>query len=138
MRGQVMANGSLRGWAAAVLAASAFTGGAALGHEARPAHSWRIEVSEGANSDGTIRFVVTPVGGEITTVAIPIKKGRAENDVAKDLRDGFISALPTGGYEVEVDDGEDVLVKTKDPAPKFSVIMIDSTVKGTRVNVEHD
>jgi hypothetical protein len=133
-----MTNRGLRGWAVAALAASVLVGGAAIGADPKPAHRWRIEVSEGANTDGTIRFVVTPVGGEITTVEVPIKKGRAENDVAKDVRDGFVRALPTGAYEVEVDDGEDVLVKNKDPAPKFSLAMVDSTVKGTRIHVEHD
>jgi hypothetical protein len=133
-----MGNRGLRGWALAALAASVLAGGAATAADPKPAHKWRIEVSEGANNDGTIRFVVTPVGGEITTVEVPIRKGRGENDVAKDVRDGFARALPAGVYEVEVDDGEDVLVKNKDPAPKFSLAMVDSTVKGTRIHVEHD
>ena len=130
-----MANRGLRGWAVAAIAASILTGSAALADDTKPSHRWRIEVSEGANNDGTIRFVVTPVGGELTTVEVPIRKGRGENDVAKDVRDGFIRALPAGVYEVEVDDGEDVLVKAKGSAPKISLAMVDSTVKGTRRNV---
>ena len=133
-----MANGGFRGWALAALAASVLAGGAAIAADPNPAHHWRIEVSEGAHNDGTIRFVVTPVGGEITTVEIPIRKGRSENNVAKDVRDGFIRALPAGIYEVEIDDGEDVLVKSKASTPKFSVSMVDSTVKGTRIHVQHD
>jgi hypothetical protein len=69
-------------------------------------------------------------------VEVPVKKGRSENGVAKDVRDAFVRALPAGLYEVEVDDGEDVLVKNKSSAPEFSVAMTDSTVKGTRVEVE--
>ena len=122
----------------ATLAATVLAGSPAIADDAKPSHKWRIEISEGANSDGNLRFVVTPVGGDITTVDVPIKKGRGENDVAKDVRDGFTRALPAGQYEVEVDDGEDVLVKSKDPNPKFSLSMADSTVKGTRVHVEHD
>ena len=133
-----MTNRGLRGWAVAAIAASILTVSAALADDTKPSHRWRIEVSEGANNDGTIRFVVTPVGGELTTVEVPIRKGRGENDVAKDVRDGFIRALPAGVYEVEVDDGEDVLVKAKGSAPKFSLAMVDSTVKGTRINVEHE
>ena len=133
-----MTNRGLRGWAVAAIAASILTGSAAVADDTKPSHRWRIEVSEGANNDGTIRFVVTPVGGELTTVEVPIRKGRGENDVAKDVRDGFIRALPAGVYEVEVDDGEDVLVKAKGSAPKFSLAMVDSTVKGTRINVEHE
>jgi hypothetical protein len=129
---------SQSGWVAAAVATTALLGGVAAADDAKPSHGWRIEISEGANSDGTIRFVVTPVGGDITTVEVPIREGRGENDVAKDVRDGFRRALPPGVYEVEVDDGEDVLVKSKDPAPKFSVSVVDSTVKGTRVEVERE
>ena len=44
---------------------------------------------------------------------MPIKNGRSENNVAKDVRDGFKSGL-SAEYNVEVDDGEDVLIKAKD------------------------
>jgi len=123
-------------WACAAIAAAGLAGTAALADDAKPSHHWRIEVSEGANSDGTIRFVVTPVGAEMVTVEVPINKGRSENQVAQDVRDGFIRALPAGQYQVEVDDGEDVLVKNKSPAPEFSVAMVDSTVKSVRIEVE--
>jgi hypothetical protein len=130
-----MGHSSRAVWAVVAIAA-AVAGSAALADDDKPSHRWRIEVSEGANSDGTLRFAVTPVGGEMTTVEVPVKKGRAENDVAKDVRDGFVRALPAGAYDVEVDDGEDVLVKNKAPAAEFRVSLLDSTVKGTRVEVE--
>ena len=127
------------GWAAAAIAATILAGTAAIAEDVKPSHKWRIEISEGANSDGTIRFAVTPVGGDTTTVEIPIKDGRSENHVASDVRDGFIKALPADEYHVEVDDGEDVLVKGKKrDAAKFTVALVDSTVKGVRIHVEHD
>ena len=125
------------GWAAAAMAATVLAGTAAIAKDVKPSHAWRIEISEGANSDGTIRFAVTPVGGEMKTVEVAIKNGRAENNVAKDVRDGFKSALPAE-YKVEVDDGEDVLIKTRDPVPKFTVALVDSSVKSVRIDVEHD
>ncbi len=124
------------GWVVAAMAATVLAG-TAIAKDVKPSHAWRIEISEGANSDGTIRFAVTPMGGEMTTVAVPIKNGRAENNVAKDVRDGFKSALPAE-YKVEVDDGEDVLIKTKDPVPKFTVALVDSSVKSVRIDIEHD
>ena len=124
------------GWAVAAMAATVLAG-PAIANDVKPSHAWRIEISEGANSDGTIRFAVTPVGGEMKTVEVPIKNGRAENNVAKDVRDGFKSALPAE-YKVEVDDGEDVLIKTKDPVPKFTVALVDSSVKSVRIEIEHD
>jgi hypothetical protein len=126
----------LSGWTLAALAATSLAGQTALADDAKPSHRWRIEVSEGANSDGTIRFVVTPAGGDVTTVEVPIKKGRHENDVAKDVRDAFIRTLPAGQYHVEVDDGEDIIVSNKEPYAAFSVAMVDSTVKSVRVEVE--
>ena len=122
------------GWAVAAMAATVLAG-TAIAKDVKPSHAWRIEISEGANSDGTIRFAVTPVGGEMTTVEVPIKNGRAENNVAKDVRDGFKSALPAE-YKVEVDDGEDVLIKAKTPMPKFTVALVDSSVKSVHIHVE--
>jgi hypothetical protein len=100
-------------------------------------NKWRIEVSEGANSDGVIHFRVTPDGGEATDVRIPIKDGRGENGVADDIRDGFRAALDKERYHIETDDGEDVLVK-KRKGPDFELKLIESTVKSVRFDVEKE
>jgi len=123
------------GWAAAAMAAAILAGTAAIAADPKASHRWRIEVSESANSNGTIRFAVTPVGGETQNVEVPIKDGRSENHVAQDIRDAFKSAL-SAEYTVEVDDGEDVLVKAKNPMPKFTVALVDSSVKSVRIDVE--
>ena len=39
-------------------------------------------------------------------------------------------------YNVEVDDGEDVLIKAKNPMPKFTVALVDSSVKSVHIHVE--
>ena len=39
-------------------------------------------------------------------------------------------------YHVEVDDGEDVLIKVKNPMPKFTVALVDSSVKSVHIHVE--
>ena len=102
----------------------------------KPSHAWRIEISESANSDGTIRFAVTPVGGrDRRRSKCRSRTGASENNVAKDVRDGFKSALPAE-YNVEVDDGEDVLIKAKTPMPKFTVALVDSSVKSVHIHVE--
>ena len=124
------------GWVVAAMAATVLAG-PAIANDVKPSHAWRIEISEGANSDGTIRFAVTPVGGEMKTVEVPIKNGRAENNVAKDIRDALRSGL-SAEYTVEVDDGEDVLIKAKTPMPKFTVALVDSSVKSVRIHVETD
>jgi hypothetical protein len=135
----VMSHKRRLGWAAAAMVATILAGTTAIAGDAKPRHKWRIVFSEGANSDGTIRFAVTPVGGDTMTVEVPIKDGRSENHVAQDVRDGFKQALPADQYHVEVDDGEDVLVKSKgSDAAKFTVSLVDSSVKSVRIHVEHD
>jgi uncharacterized protein YxjI len=76
-------------------------------------NKWRIEVSEGANSDGEIVFQVTPDGGEAIEIRVAVKDGTRENKVAETISNALAAQLPEDRYNVEVDDGEDVLVKKK-------------------------
>jgi hypothetical protein len=100
-------------------------------------NKWRIEVSEGANSDGVIHFRVTPDGGQPTDVEIPIKDGRGENNIASDIAKSFKATLDKDTFHAETDDGEDVLVK-KRKGPDFELKLVESTVKGTRINIEKE
>jgi hypothetical protein len=123
-----------------VLAVLAFTicNVAAFADESSLSSKWRIEVSEGANSDGTISFRITPKDGLPVEVAVKIDDGRGENDVAKDIRDALTKALDSKAFNVEVDDGEDVLVKKKGDGPDFEVKLVGESVDGVRVEVEHE
>jgi hypothetical protein len=100
-------------------------------------NKWRIEVSEGANSDGNIVFRVTPDQGTPTDVTVAIKNGRGENNVASDIKAALKQGLDKKVYKVEVDDGEDVLVK-KRKGPNFELKLVESTVKSVRINVEKE
>jgi len=103
---------------------------------AKPSNKWRIEVSEGAKSDGEIAFRVTPKGGETVEVVVPVADGTGENAVARQIRDVLKQKLDDAAYTVEVDDGEDVLVKRKGGQPIFNLILVRNTVKAVRINVE--
>jgi hypothetical protein len=100
-------------------------------------NKWRIEVKEGSNNDGVLRFRVTPEAGTPVDVAVELKKGRSENGVARDVRDAFRAALDKKIFKVEGDDFEDVLVK-KRKGPDFSIELVESTVKGTRIDLERE
>jgi hypothetical protein len=100
-------------------------------------NKWRLEVSEGANNDGTMLFRVTPDKGTPQDVVVTLKKGRGEDGCARDIRDTFKAQLDKKTYHIEIDDGEDVLVK-KRKGPNFEIKLVESTVKGTRVNVEKE
>jgi hypothetical protein len=98
---------------------------------------WRLQVSEGANNDGVMHFRITPKEGAPIDINVPLKDGRGEDGCARDIRDTFRKSLDKNLYKVEIDDGEDVLVK-KRGGPDFAVELVESTVKGTRVNLDRE
>ncbi len=130
---------------AAIAAQEATTPAAAPATEpaaapAAPLHysnKWRLEVSEGANNEGVIRFRFTPQGGTAFEVPVNLKKGRGEDGVARDVRDTFKKSLDKDSYKIELDDGEDVLVKVR-KGPHVSVEIVEQTVKGTRINLDRE
>jgi hypothetical protein len=113
-----------------VLAALAFADGSPASNK------WRIELSGQALTTGQLVFRVTPRQGEATEVAVAIKSGRAENNVAKDVRDAFASQLSPQRFSVEVDDGEDVLVKKKDGQPDFALELVEASVQNVSIKVQ--
>ena len=123
--------------AAAQAPATTTASQAAPAHELRLSNKWRIEVSEGANNDGTILFRVTPKDGAPVDVSVAIKDGRGEDGVARDIRDAFKATLDSKEYHAEVDDGEDVPVK-KHHGSDFELKLVESTVKGTRLDIEKE
>ena len=100
-------------------------------------NKWRLQVSEGANNDGVMRFRVTPKDGAPIDVPVSLKDGRGEDGAARDIRDTFRKALDPDSYKIEVDDGEDVLVKVR-KGPVISIELVESTVKGTRINFDRE
>ncbi|HEX6639441.1 MAG TPA: hypothetical protein VF033_17425 [Steroidobacteraceae bacterium] len=99
-------------------------------------NKWRIELSGQALTTGELVFRVTPSQGEATDVAVAVKSGRSENNLAKDVRDAFASKLSPQRYSVEVDDGEDVLIKKKDGQPDFALELVEAGVQNVSIKVE--
>jgi hypothetical protein len=103
-----------------------------------PDDKWRIVCIHDALSDGVIVFRLTPLSGQALELKVPIKKGTYENDVARQIRDVFLTALPMELYHVETDDGEAVLVKKKRGKPNFSLEFVSHSVNGLGIRVELD
>lgn len=101
-------------------------------------NKWRIEVSEGANASGTMVLRVMPSQGSPTDVTVEVKGGRGENGVARDIRDALAAQLSADRFKVEVDDGEDVLVKRLEGQPDFTLEVVQSSVPGTRVAMDRE
>ncbi len=100
-------------------------------------NKWRLEVSEGANNDGVMHFRVTPKDGTPIDVRVPLEDGRGEDGCARDIRDMFKATFDKKTYKIEIDDEEDVLVK-KRKGPDFAIELVETTVKGTRVNLDRE
>jgi hypothetical protein len=99
-------------------------------------NKWRIELSGQALTTGDILFRVTPRQGEAVDVSVGIRSGRAENNVAKDVRDALAARLSPDRYTVEVDDGEDILIKKKEGQPDFALELVESNVQNVSIKVE--
>lgn len=122
----------MRTWIlAASLALAASTAVAADGVE----NKWRVEVSGNAESAGRIVLQVAPAKGEPIRAVASIAKGRAENDVANDVS-AALQSVASGQYNVEVDDGEDVLIKKQGGERDFVITVVENTVQGVRVEID--
>jgi len=106
--------------------------------EASPSNKWRLEFSGGAESAGTIILRISPEGGTPIEATIDVKDGTGENGVAETVVESLKAQLPEDGYDVERDDGEDVLVKKDFGAADFDLEIISNTVKGVRINPDRE
>jgi hypothetical protein len=100
-----------------------------------PSNKWRIEFSGGAQSDGEIVLAVTPDGGFAQEVTVPISRTDGENEVAEKVTEALRAAAGPQ-YQIERDDGEDVLVKRREGAALFQVSLVRNTVEGVRVEFD--
>ena len=95
-------------------------------------NKWRLQFSGNAESDGRIVLELAPAEGEPLRATAEIKRGRSENGVARDVC-AALQAQAGKRYNVEVDDGEDVLVKRRNGERKFVVTIVENSVRGVRI-----
>ncbi len=100
-------------------------------------NKWRIELDHSAKSDGTIVLQVAPKNGAPIEAEASVPKGNSENEIAHAVRDSLKVALGKG-YEVEIDDGEDVLVKAKGKTKPFELKLVSSSVTGVEIELERE
>lgn len=113
-------------------------GPTALPAFASASNKWRIQCSEGAKSTGEIVFRFTPDGGTGFDVAVTIPDHTSENHVARIIRDTLRKQLDAAKFQVEIDDGEDVLVKKKGSEPNFDLKVASNSVKAVRIGLDRE
>jgi hypothetical protein len=100
-------------------------------------NKWRLEFSGNAESEGHLILAIAPKNQPAVNVTVDIPRHISENDVARAVRDALL--LQVGDtYKIERDDGEDVLIKRREGEPRFSVAMVENTVKGVRLHIEEE
>jgi len=103
---------------------------------AEPSNKWRIEFDETAQSAGKIVLNVLPSDGSPILIEVSIPAGTRENDVARIVGDSLKESLGSG-YNIEIDDGEDVLIK-QDGAGLFDLRLVSSSVTGVEIELERE
>ena len=98
-------------------------------------NKWRVEFSGNAESAGRIVLQVAPAKGEPIRAVADVANGRAENDVARDVS-AALQAVASNHYNVEVDDGDDVLLKKQDGERDFVVTVVENSVQGVKIDVD--
>jgi hypothetical protein len=104
---------------------------------ASPSNKWRIQVSSDADSDGVVVFRIAPVKEAPIDITVAVPKNAGENHVAKLIRDAMRAKLGDT-YRVEVDDGEDVLVKKRMGDANFDLTITQKTVSGIRISLDKE
>jgi hypothetical protein len=98
-------------------------------------NKWRLQFSGDAESDGRIVLQLAPSEGDPMSASVDIPQGRGENAIARDVRDA-LRAQVGKRYHVEVDDGEDVLVKKRNGERDFIITVVENSVQGVRINAD--
>lgn len=101
---------------------------------AAPSNKWRIQVSSDADSDGVVVFHVMPTKSAPVDVTVQVPKGAGENHIARLIRDTLRAKLGDR-YKIEIDDGEDVLLKKRTGGPDFDLTITQKTVAGVRITL---
>jgi len=104
---------------------------------AAPSNKWRIQVSSDADSDGVVVFHVVPTKSAPVDVTVQVPKGAGENHIARLIRDTLRAKLGDR-YKIEIDDGEDVLLKKRTGGSDFDLTITQKTVAGVRITLDRE
>jgi hypothetical protein len=101
-------------------------------------NKWRLQFSGYAETDGTILLQLLTVGAVTAEVPVAVVGGSSENQVARRVSEELKLVLPADRYDVEVDDGEDVLIKRRGGTDDFEVRVVSNTARGVRIGLDRE
>ena len=100
-------------------------------------NKWRIKFRGEAKSDGVLVFRMLQKGREPIVVRIPVKDGTNDDNIADLAEDALQKAFPRD-FNIEVDDGEDLLVKLAFWEGRSSLQLVGNDVRGLKVKLARE
>lgn len=97
-------------------------------------NKWRIKFRGEAKSDGVLVFRMVQKGREPVQVSIPVKDGTNDDNIADLAEDALQKAFPRD-FNIEVDDGEDLLVKLAFWEGRSSLQLVGNDVRGLKIRI---
>jgi hypothetical protein len=98
--------------------------------------TWNIAPTGSAASSGELLFRMTPGdGGDPVEVTVSVSSGTNEIGVARDIRQALGAQLARDRFNVQLGQGENVLVSDPRGQPNFSLELVDSNVENLRIDV---
>ena len=67
-----------------------------------------------------------------------MKKGTSGNNVAREIKKAFVAQIGTKDYNIEMEDGENVIIERSMGAKDDSLVLASSSVEGITVKVHRD
>jgi hypothetical protein len=104
----------------------------------RPSNGWQIAFSETAQSDGSIEFLVAPVGQGSTTISVPVGANQTDNEVAAVARGAFESSLGTGFKVVKDHDATIHVSKASRHQPDFALTVVRITAQNVKLDLDRE
>lgn len=97
-------------------------------------NKWRIKFRGEAKSDGVLVFRMVQKGREPVQVSIPVKDGTNDDNIADLAEDALQKAFPRD-FNIEVDDGEDLLVKLALWEGRSGLQLVGNDVRGLKIKI---
>lgn len=130
------ASGRRPAWQAIVVFVLAMA--VAFGAMASPSNKWRVQIGGKAQVDGEIELSFTPKDAVASSVVVTVPAGTHENAAARLVRDALKAKFGKDIYKIEIDDGEDVLVKKRGKTPDFEIVVVRNTAEGLRISLDRE
>ena len=131
----------IAGWVLLALASGAgcsMFGDDGVPKSQRPSNGWQIEFSETAQSDGSIEFLVAPVGASPTTVSVPVGANQTNNEVAALARGAFESSLGAAYKVVKDHDAVIHVSKLTREQPDFALTVVRITAQNVKLDLDRE